>query len=161
MSARQEIYKATREGQDKYTYFLLAAAGAAIAFAVTQSQTATLTWSKIPLALAVLSWAFSFYAGCHQIRDVTNTRKGGAATSVSAKPRRCCVRLMRGSGGGCEPSPGSNGSAEPLVLQSCDTAASAGTWRRKPLAAHMAPGGSQTAPHSPLPCQMLSSVRSA
>lgn len=41
-------------------------------FAVTQSQTATLTWSKLPLALAVLSWAFSFYAGCHQIRDVTN-----------------------------------------------------------------------------------------
>jgi hypothetical protein len=71
-SARQEIYKATREGQDKYSYFLLAAAGAAIAFAVTQSQTATLTWSKVPLALAVLSWAFSFYAGCRQIRDVTN-----------------------------------------------------------------------------------------
>jgi hypothetical protein len=59
-SAREEIYKATREGQDKYTYFLLAAAGAAVAFAVTQSQTATLTWSKVPLALAVLSWAFSF-----------------------------------------------------------------------------------------------------
>ena len=71
MSARQEIYKATREGQDKYTYFLLAGAGAAIAFAVTQSQTATLTWSKLPLALAVLSWAFSFYAGCRQLRDVT------------------------------------------------------------------------------------------
>jgi hypothetical protein len=72
MSARQDIYKATREGQDKYTYFLLAAAGAAIAFAVTQSQTATLTWPKLPLAFAVLFWAFSFYAGCRQIRDVTN-----------------------------------------------------------------------------------------
>ena len=31
-SARQEIYKAMREGQDKYTYFLLAGADAAIAF---------------------------------------------------------------------------------------------------------------------------------
>jgi|GEM_PF-606436 len=72
MSARQDIYKATRDGQDKYTYFLLAGAGAAIAFAVTQSQTATLTWSKLPLALAVLSWAFSFFAGCRQLRDVTN-----------------------------------------------------------------------------------------
>jgi hypothetical protein len=69
---RHEIYKATREGQDKYTYFLLAAAGAAIAFAVTQSQIATLTWSKLPLGLAILSWAFSFYAGCRQLRDVTN-----------------------------------------------------------------------------------------
>ncbi len=72
MSARQEIYKANREGQEKYTYFLLAGAGAAIAFAVTQSQTATLTWSKLPLDLAVLSWAFSFYAGCRQLRDVAN-----------------------------------------------------------------------------------------
>jgi hypothetical protein len=72
MSARQDIYKATREAQEKYTYFLLAGAGAAIAFAVTQSQTAALTWSKLPLGLAVLSWAFSFYAGCRQIRDVTN-----------------------------------------------------------------------------------------
>jgi hypothetical protein len=72
MSARQDIYKAHREGQDKYTYFLLAAAGAAIAFAVTQSQTAMLTWPKLPLAFAVLFWAFSFYAGCRQIREVTN-----------------------------------------------------------------------------------------
>ena len=72
MGPRQDIYKASREGQDKYTYFLLAAAGAAIAFAVTQSQTATLTWSKLPLAVAVLSWAFSFYAGCRQLRDVAN-----------------------------------------------------------------------------------------
>ncbi|SFJ53841.1 hypothetical protein [Bradyrhizobium sp. cf659] len=72
MNPRQDIYKASREGQDKYTYFLLAAAGAAIAFAVTQSQTATLSWSKLPLALAVLSWAFSFYAGCRQLRDVAN-----------------------------------------------------------------------------------------
>ncbi len=71
-SARQEIYKAAREGQDKYTYFLLAAAGAAIAFAVTQSQTVTLSWSKLPLALAVLSWAFSFYAGCRQLNEVTS-----------------------------------------------------------------------------------------
>jgi hypothetical protein len=70
-SARQDIYQAAREGQDKYTYFL-AAAGAAIAFAVTQSQTATLAWSKIPLALAVLSWAMSFYAGCKQLNNVAN-----------------------------------------------------------------------------------------
>jgi hypothetical protein len=70
MNPRQDIYKASREGQDKYTYFLLAAAGAAIAFAVT--QTATLSWPKLPLALAVLSWAFSFYAGCRQLRDVAN-----------------------------------------------------------------------------------------
>ena len=71
-SARQQLYKIGREGQEKYTYFLLAAAGAAIAFAVTQSQTATLTLSKIPLALAILSWAFSFYAGCRQTTEASN-----------------------------------------------------------------------------------------
>jgi hypothetical protein len=71
-SARQEIYKAVREGQDKYTYFLLAGAGAAIAFAITQSQTATLTWSKLPLAFSVVSWAVSFYAGCRQLNEVSN-----------------------------------------------------------------------------------------
>ncbi|MGZ3573530.1 MAG: group II intron maturase-specific domain-containing protein [Gemmatimonadaceae bacterium] len=35
---------------------------------------------------------------------------------------------------------------DPLALPSCDAAASAGIWRRKPPAAHMALGGSQTAP---------------
>src|SRR5262245_29924045 len=68
---------------------------------------------------------------------------------------------MNGSGGGCAPSPGSSGSADELASQSCDAAASAGTWRHKPPAAHVAPGGSRTAPHSPLLCQIASSVRSA
>ena len=85
----------------------------------------------------------------------------GAATSASAKPRRCCADLTSGSGGGCAPSPGSNGSADALALRSCAAAASAGTWRRKPPAARTAPGGSATAPRSPSPCQMPSSTRSA
>src|SRR5438132_282994 len=52
---------------------------------------------------------------------------------------------MNGSGGGCAPSPGSNGSSDGLALLSCDAAASAGTWRHKLPAARMAPGGSRTA----------------
>ena len=43
------------------------------------------------------------------------------------------------------------------LCESCDAAASAGTWRRKPPAAHTALGGSATAPRSPLPCQTPSS----
>src|SRR5262249_14090990 len=43
---------------------------------------------------------------------------------------------------------------------SCDAAASAGTWRPKPPAAHVAPGGWQRAPHLTLLCQMTSSVHS-
>ncbi|MET3335842.1 RNA-directed DNA polymerase [Bradyrhizobium japonicum] len=50
------------------------------------------------------------------------------------------------------PLPGSNGSMDPLALPSCDAAASAGIWRRKPPAAHVALGGSRTAPRSPLLC---------
>jgi hypothetical protein len=62
-----EVYKALGAGQEKYTYFLLAAAGAAIAFAVTQTQTATLSPAKILLAFSVASWGFSFFCGCRQI----------------------------------------------------------------------------------------------
>ena len=80
--------------------------------------------------------------------------------SASAKPRRYCVNLTAGSGGGCVPSPGSNGSVEPLVLQSCDAAASAGIWRHKPPAAHMALGGSRTVPRLPSLCQTPSSPHS-
>jgi hypothetical protein len=90
-----------------------------------------------------------------------STSSGGAATSASAKPRRHCVNLTAGSGGGCVPSPGSNGSVEPLDLQSYDAAASAGIWRHKPPAAHMALGGSRTVPHSPSLCQTPSSPHSA
>lgn len=85
----------------------------------------------------------------------------GAATLGSARRRRCCARLTNGSGGGCAPSPGSSGSVDACDLPSCDAAASAGIWRRKPPAAHTAPGGSQAAPRSPSPCQRPSSVHSA
>jgi hypothetical protein len=53
-------------------YFLLAASGAAIAFAVTQTQTATITQSKIPLALAIICWGASFFSGCRQIYQVNS-----------------------------------------------------------------------------------------
>lgn len=52
-----EIYRALRESQNKYTYFLLAAAGAAVALTVNQTREAHLAWSQVPLALGALSWA--------------------------------------------------------------------------------------------------------
>jgi hypothetical protein len=63
MSDLSELHKAHRDSAEKYIYFLLAAAGAAIAFAATQTQSATLTWIKLPLGLAVLCWGMSFSAG--------------------------------------------------------------------------------------------------
>jgi hypothetical protein len=58
-----EIYRQHRTALDKHVYFLLAAAGAAIAFAVTQTQNAKLEWSQLPLAGAVGCWALSFFFG--------------------------------------------------------------------------------------------------
>ena len=58
--ARSALYNAHTEGRAKYIYFLLAAAGACIAFAVNQTQVARLAWSQMPLGAAVLSWGMSF-----------------------------------------------------------------------------------------------------
>jgi hypothetical protein len=59
-----EVYKQHREVQNQYTFCLLAASGAAIAFAVNQTQNAVISWSMIPLGAAVLCWGISFYCGC-------------------------------------------------------------------------------------------------
>src|SRR5882724_11856270 len=67
-----EVYRQSRNAQDKYIYFLLAAA-AAIALAINQTQTATLKWSQIPLAGAVFFWALSFYCGCRYLNYVSST----------------------------------------------------------------------------------------
>ena len=68
-----ELYRVHRAAQEKYTYFLLAAAGAAIGFAVTQSQTAAFEWPQLPLGLAVLLWALSFFFGCRHLNYVEAT----------------------------------------------------------------------------------------
>ena len=69
----REVYKALREAQNKYTYFLLAAAGAAIALAVNQTQGTAMAWSQIPLAAAGLSWGLSFFFGCRHLAYVNST----------------------------------------------------------------------------------------
>lgn len=72
MAPIDDMYKAHREAADKYTYFLLAAAGAAIGFSMSQTQQAILSWWKVPLGLAILFWAFSFFSGCQQLRQANN-----------------------------------------------------------------------------------------
>ena len=68
MSERQiAVYNQFRNAQDKYTYFLFAAVGAAVALVVRETATAALTWSQVPLAAAVLSWGLSFYCGCRHL----------------------------------------------------------------------------------------------
>lgn len=63
-----EVYRAHREAQIRYVYFLLAAAWAAIGFAVNQTTGKTLAWSQIPLAGAALSWGLSFVCGIRHLQ---------------------------------------------------------------------------------------------
>ncbi|MBI2748640.1 MAG: hypothetical protein HYX43_04670 [Burkholderiales bacterium] len=62
-----ELYKQHQAAEDKYTYFLLAAAAAAIAFAVQKTDGATLSWWLLPVAFAAGCWALSFFFGCKHI----------------------------------------------------------------------------------------------
>jgi len=65
-----ELYKQHRTVQDKYTYFLLASVGAAIAFALSQTQGIGLSISQIPLAASVVLWGASFFCGCMKIHSL-------------------------------------------------------------------------------------------
>jgi len=69
----REVFRAHREAQTRYTYFLLAAAGAAIALAVNQTQESALSLTQLPLAAAVLSWGLSFFFGCRNLGYVAST----------------------------------------------------------------------------------------
>jgi hypothetical protein len=63
-----ELYRQHRTGQEKYAYFLLAAAASGIALVVRVTAGATLHWSLIPLATAVVAWGASFFFGCRYLQ---------------------------------------------------------------------------------------------
>jgi hypothetical protein len=67
-----ELYKTHRESLTRYTYFLLAAAGAMIGLAVQQTSGLVLETSQLPLALAVVCWGLSFYFGCMHVAYVNS-----------------------------------------------------------------------------------------
>lgn len=70
---QNEIIRVLREYQSKYTYFLLAAAGASIGFSLTQTQGVILSWSQVPLGIAVFCWGVSFFCGCRHLEYVSST----------------------------------------------------------------------------------------
>src|SRR5688572_26807755 len=65
-----ELFRHHREAQLRYTYFLLAAAASGIAFSVRVTEEATLQWLLLPIGVAVLSWALSFFHGCRYLQYV-------------------------------------------------------------------------------------------
>jgi hypothetical protein len=71
--AISSLHKAHQTGQEKYTYFLLAAAGAAIGFAVQKTEGLKLSWWLLPVALATASWATSFFFGCKNLSWVQSS----------------------------------------------------------------------------------------
>jgi hypothetical protein len=66
----QEVYRQHRTSQDKYVYFLLAAAGAGIALAVQRTTGLPLHWTMLPLGGAIICWAASFFCGCRHVNYV-------------------------------------------------------------------------------------------
>jgi hypothetical protein len=67
------LYTTHRTIQDKHVYFLLAAAGAGIGFALTQTTGQSLHWSQVSLGLALICWGVSFYCGCRQVDAAGST----------------------------------------------------------------------------------------
>lgn len=68
-----ELYRQLRNSQDKYIYFLLAAVGASIGFAVSQTQGMSLALSQIPLGISILTWGLSFFCGCFYLKYINAT----------------------------------------------------------------------------------------
>lgn len=77
--AQREVFRVLRESQSKYTYFLLAAAGAAIGFSLSQTKDVSLAESQWPLGLGVLLWGISFFFGCRHLAYVNSTLYANAA----------------------------------------------------------------------------------
>ena len=65
-----ELSRQFRAIQQKNSYFLLAASGAAIAFAMTQTKMEPLAWPHILWAVSIACWAWSFYSGLQFVEHV-------------------------------------------------------------------------------------------
>jgi hypothetical protein len=63
-----EVARHYKSLQDKYTYFLLTAAGACIALSVRATSGSPIKISQLPLGLAVLAWGASIICGCQFLR---------------------------------------------------------------------------------------------
>ncbi len=61
-----EVFRQSAAAQEKYDYFLMSVAGAAIAFAVHRTSGMILDWFMVILGVAVTLWAISFIAGCRR-----------------------------------------------------------------------------------------------
>ena len=70
MSSMVEVFKQHREAQNRYSYFLLAAAASAAALSLQRTADSPLSYTMVPLGLAVVCWGLSFYFGCRHLHYV-------------------------------------------------------------------------------------------
>jgi|SRR5665213_2085597 len=66
----KDLYLLHRQAQDKYSYFLLAAAASGLGFAIQKSENLPLHWTMLLLAAAALAWLGSFFCGVRNISKV-------------------------------------------------------------------------------------------
>ncbi len=69
----RQIHDQLHKAQNRYTYFLLAAAASAIALIIKSTDESTFAIPMLPLGLAVISWGVSFFYGCKNIQFVNST----------------------------------------------------------------------------------------
>lgn len=60
---RKDLFKLHRDKQEKYIYYLIALAVAAVGFSLSKTFDQPLKYSQLPLGLAVLCWALSIHNG--------------------------------------------------------------------------------------------------
>jgi hypothetical protein len=58
------------EGHSKYVYFLLAATGAALGYALQKLDNSTLNWQVWFGLIAIAAWLVSFFCGCRHITTI-------------------------------------------------------------------------------------------
>jgi ABC-type transport system involved in multi-copper enzyme maturation permease subunit len=66
------IQQEFREKQEKYIYYLIALSVSAIGFSIYKTENQSLTYSQIPLALAVIFWSVSIFCGLKFLKYVIN-----------------------------------------------------------------------------------------
>lgn len=67
IEAANKLQAQIQDSRQKYTYFLLTAAGACIGYAVEKASGPALQWRSLALAVSLAAWAISFWLGCRAV----------------------------------------------------------------------------------------------
>ena len=68
-----QLHSIVTENQRRYTFLLLAVAAAAIALTLKNTESESLDWFLVPIGVAAIFWALSFYKGLRRLLLVEST----------------------------------------------------------------------------------------